>query len=204
MPQTEAQRVTFHFDPACPWTWRTSRWLVDVTGRHGVEVAWRAFDLSGGAPLESMPEQYRPAMAMSRRFLRAVEAAHAAGDDAVIGEVYAAYGTAVHDEHRAPDEQLLRDAFTDHGGSAYLEALGDDARDADVATARAAAQELAGDDAGSPVLVLHTDAAPRGFFGPVLAPTPTGQDADRLWDAVLAAAAVPAFFELKSRRTAQP
>src|SRR4051812_1815819 len=204
MPTEAVREVTYHFDPACPWTWRTSRWLVDVAARHDVPIRWRAFDLSGGAPLDQVPEQYRSAMAMSRRFLRAVEAAHAAGDDGVVAAAYTAYGTALHDEHRTPDEQLVDGAFADHGGAAYLPALDDETGDAGVAAARAAAIVLAGDDAGSPVLVLTTDAGERGFFGPVLAPTPTGDDADRLWDAVVGAATVPAFFELKSRRTAQP
>ena len=30
--------VEFFFDPVCPWTWMTSRWLVDATSQHGVDV----------------------------------------------------------------------------------------------------------------------------------------------------------------------
>src|SRR3954453_5220798 len=138
MPTEAVREVTYHFDPACPWTWRTSRWLVDVAARHDVPIRWRAFDLSGGAPLDQVPEQYRRAMAMSRRFLRAVEAAHAGGDDEVVAEAYTAYGAAVHDEQRTPDEELVDAAFADHGGAAYVAALDDAGRDADVAAARAA------------------------------------------------------------------
>ncbi|WP_446215814.1 DsbA family protein [Micromonospora sp. IBHARD004] len=38
--------ATFFFDPACPWTWRTSRWLVAVAGARGLRVEWRAFSLA--------------------------------------------------------------------------------------------------------------------------------------------------------------
>jgi len=93
----------------------------------------------------------------------------------------------------------------EHAGPEYTVALGDQDLDAGVAAARAEARGYAGDDIGSPVLLLMTAAGGhRGFFGPVLAPTPTGEAADRLWDLLVSAAAVPEFFELKTRRTASP
>jgi hypothetical protein len=196
--------VTYHFDPVCPWTWRTSRWLVDVAARHDLLVRWRAFDLAKGRPLDDVPEQFRAGMAASQLFLRAVEAAHEAGDDAATGRAYTTYGTAVHDEGQAPSAELVRRAWSEAAGDTYLAALDSPTLDAKVADARAAAQQLAGDDIGSPVLVLSTGHGERGFFGPVLAPTPTGDDADRLWDVVCTAALVPGFFELKSRRNASP
>lgn len=30
--------VEFWFDPGCPFTWRTSRWLLDVATRRGLDV----------------------------------------------------------------------------------------------------------------------------------------------------------------------
>ena len=56
--------VTYYFDPACPFTWRTSRWLVAVAAERGLTVHWRAFSLSilNG---DNTPEQYRPMMAAS-------------------------------------------------------------------------------------------------------------------------------------------
>jgi hypothetical protein len=203
MPET-MHHVTFHFDPACPWTWRTSRWLVDVAERHGLLVQWRAFDLAKGRSLDEVPEQFRAGMAASKLFLRAVESAHEAGDDAATGRAYTTYGAAVHDGRQAPSAELVRQAWSAAAGDTYLAALDQPVFDAKVADARAAAQRLAGDDVGSPVLVLSTTHGERGFFGPVLAPTPTGEEADRLWDVVCTAALVPGFFELKSRRTARP
>jgi len=44
--------ATYFFDPSCPHTWRTSRWLVSVPD---VTPHWRAFSLtllSGGEILE--------------------------------------------------------------------------------------------------------------------------------------------------------
>ncbi|MGI8435047.1 MAG: DsbA family protein [Nocardioidaceae bacterium] len=200
----QPERVTFYFDPACPWTWRTSRWLVDTASRHGVPVSYRAFELSNGASLDTVPEQYRAGAVASRQLLRAVEMAHAGEADGIIEAVYTANGTAIHDEGQDPSTELVRQSLTDAGGQQYLGALSDDSLDASVASARRLAQEHSGDDTGSPVLVLTTAAGERGFFGPVLAPTPTGEAADRIWDLLLGAAAAPEFFELKCRRTSSP
>ena len=42
------------------------------------------------------------------------------------------------------------------------------------------------------------------FFGPVISPTPRGDEALRLWDGVVAAASFDGFFELKRSRTRGP
>ena len=201
---TRPDRVTFYFDPACPWTWRTSRWLEDVTGRAGIPLAFDAFELSNGAPLDQVPEQYRVGAVASRAFLRAVTRAHDDGHDALISSAYTYYGTQVHDDGVRPSLDLVSEAWTRAGGHSYLTALGDDGLDALTAASRARGAQLAGDDVGSPILAFDVDGATRGFFGPVLAPTPTGPAADRLWDVVVGAITVPQFFELKTRRTSQP
>ncbi|MBA3288654.1 MAG: disulfide bond formation protein DsbA [Acidimicrobiia bacterium] len=204
MAQSSVQHVTFFFDPACPWTWRTSRWVVHVTARRSIPLGFRAFDLSDGEPVDTMPERYRPAIRASRGFLRAIEQAHADGGDDIVGPIYAAYGALVHDGDVDPSPQLVREVFAEHGGGRYLDALDDTSLDKPVAAARAEAQEFSGDDTGSPVIVLQTTTGDFGVFGPVLAPTPTGADADRVWDGVVALATTPEFFELKRRRTADP
>jgi hypothetical protein len=48
---------------------------------------------------------------------------------------------------------------------------------------------------GTPTMVLYRD-PPVGFLGPVVAAPPTGADALRLWDALVALAAVPGVLEL--------
>jgi len=60
----------------------------------------------------------------------------------------------------------------------------------------------AGPDVGSPVIVL--DGADRGVFGPIVSPPPEGEDALRLWDAMVTLQALPSFLELKRGRTGPP
>ena len=38
--------ITFYFDPMCPFTWRTSRWVKDVAGRTGETVTWKFLSLA--------------------------------------------------------------------------------------------------------------------------------------------------------------
>lgn len=197
------QSITFHFDPVCPWTWRTWRWLVDAADRHGVAVRLSPFELSDGAPIDQLPEEYRASSAASREFLRAVVKARFEGRDDLSAAAYTRYGAWIHDESTPPTTDLVRSAWHPAGES-FRNALTDESLDEAVAASRGAAAELAGDDVGSPVLVLDADGSTRGLFGPVVAPTPTGAEADRLWDLVLAAADMPQFFELKTRRTASP
>jgi hypothetical protein len=196
--------VAYYFDPACPWTWRTSRWVVDVTGRRGIPLSYRAFELSDGAPLERVPEQYRAGALASRSFLRVVEAAHAGDRDELSAALYTGYGTAVHERKAGPSRELLEEVLIEVGAGDFVDVLDDESVDAVVAASRREAQVFAGDEAGSPVIVLSTPDGQQGFFGPVLAPTPTGPDADLLWEVVTGFAALPQVFELKSRRTNSP
>src|SRR5256885_4067436 len=43
---TMSDDVTFWFDPSCPYTWRTSRWLIAVTDARGMTVDWRLMSLA--------------------------------------------------------------------------------------------------------------------------------------------------------------
>jgi len=38
-------RVELFVDPACLWSWLTSRWLVEVAPKRGLEVRWRPYSL---------------------------------------------------------------------------------------------------------------------------------------------------------------
>ena len=63
-----SKQVEFYLDPGCPWTWLTSRWLVDVAAQRGdLEIAWRPFSLAllnAGRPV---PPQFDTAAMREKR-----------------------------------------------------------------------------------------------------------------------------------------
>lgn len=60
--------------------------------------------------------------------------------------------------------------------------------------------DLVGDAAGTPVIQV----AGAAFFGPVVSPTPRGEEAGRLWDAVRTLATIDGFSEIKRPRNGRP
>lgn len=196
-------RVDFYFDPVCPWTWITSRWLVEVAGRRDLSIFWYPMSLpvlNGG--VDKMPERYRDGGGLSVRALRMVAAMQEAGRDELIGDFYTALGTRLHVAGETPSRQLLDAAAREARAGDFLPDADDGRYDRPVAAATRRGQELAGPDIGSPVLVVP--GADRGIYGPVVSPAPTGEEALRLWDTLVTLVAMPAFFEIKHGRSAPP
>ncbi|WP_432954484.1 DsbA family protein [Micromonospora haikouensis] len=189
--------ATFFFDPACPWTWRTSRWLVAVADTRGLAVEWRAFSLTiltGG----DVPPQFAEAMAASGRALRLVEALRAEGRHDDAGRFYAALGARTHDAGNPLSDKLVDDAAAAAGLAAAAPALDDDRWDEAVRGSHALAYGSAGPDIGSPVLMVP--GVERGLHGPILTEVPGTDDALTVWDALLPLLRIPSFHELKRGR----
>ena len=201
--------VHFYFDATCPWTWLTSRWLVDVARQRDLVVGWRTFSLAvlnEGKPfppelLEAVPDL--PArQALGVRILRLVQALADAGRNDDVGRLYSEVGRRLHVEGSAPEPGLLAEAAAAAGVEDRLAAADDEAWDGPVRVSTEDGVARAGPDVGSPVLLL--DGHDRGFFGPIVSPPPTGEDAVRLWDTVVTLHSLPTFLELKRGRTGGP
>lgn len=192
--------VHFFADPCCPWTWNTSRWLVEATEQLGVHIVWRTLSLAELNKGREVSEHLRPRLTCSRRMARVLEALRAEDRNREMGEMFTAYGARIHHDQHDPGDELIatcaRDcsidlSFTNH-------AMNDEAWDREITASVAEAMNLAGPDVGSPIL-----AAPelgRGFFGPIVSPPPTGEDSLALWKLLTAALELPTFFELKRGR----
>lgn len=197
-----ADTVTFFFDPACPWTWLTSRWFVDATGRRGTQVRWRAFSLACINEGRDVPEQFREPMQHSQHALRVVESLTAEGRHDHAGSMYTELGSRIHVQGRDIDEDLIAEAGRSAGVTDVEERARDESLDDLVRAAYHEIAEVLGDDVGSPALRL--DATGAALFGPVVNPQPGPADADRLLAATLTLLEIPSFHELKRSRKEGP
>lgn len=190
--------VEFWFDPACPFTWRTSRWLEDVATRRGIEVTWKLMSLSLLNEGKEVPEQYREPMRQGARALRVLAAAQRSGGSEAVRALYTVLGTARHEKDQDYDDALLEAAVREIGLATEVAHAADDTSfDDAIRAGHEEAQQRVGTEAGSPVLAIDGG---RGYFGPVVVPVPTGDEADRLFDAVRLISSVPSFSELKTAR----
>lgn len=77
----------------------------------------------------------------------------------------------------------------------------DESFDEAVRASTAEAEQVAGDDVGTPVIAFEVEGEWRGYFGPVIPEVPRGEVALRLWDGLEALIRTPGFYELKRTRT---
>ena len=190
--------LTFYFDPGCPFTWITSRWLVEAAGRAGVGITWKSFPLAIINADKDVPEEYRPFFEVSCRALRVVESLVAEGRNDDAGAFYTALGTSRFVDDAEYDDALLVAAGAASGITDVESRLADGSQDAALQAGYDEIHAIVGDDVGSPAIRL--DGTDRAFFGPVVSPAPKGEDADRLLAAYLTLLEVPGLYEVKRSR----
>ena len=188
--------ISFYFDVGCPWTWNTSRWLVEVAGERGLPISWRTFSLAIVNEGVEIPEQYRIVGATTRGALRVIEALRADGRNDDIGRLYTELGRRWHHDHEPWTSAVVDDALAATDLEAYAGAIDDENWDEALRTSLAEALDLAGPDIGSPVLRIDD----RAMFGPIVSPPPTGAAALAVWDAARTLIAAEGVFEIKRGR----
>jgi 2-hydroxychromene-2-carboxylate isomerase len=190
--------VEIWFDPTCPFTWRTSRWLRELEQAGAVTVEWKVMSLGILNEGREMPEQSREGFVRGARFLRALVAAGERGGSDAVGRLYDGLGTRLHDkgEHLA-DDVLIRSVEEVGLDGGVADAAEDEERDEAVRASHDEAQRRVGTETGSPVTAY--DGGP-AFFGPVVVPAPSGDDAATLLTAMTSLSKVPSFSELKRSR----
>ncbi|NND84073.1 MAG: disulfide bond formation protein DsbA [Acidimicrobiia bacterium] len=188
--------VDFYFDPSCRWCWITSRWLREVAPERVGTLRFRPFSLflknyvmDGG----DGAEEWREHSFHHHQALRVIEAARAELGEGVVDELYLEYGRRFHHDRERPVE--LGEWIGAVGlNPAFLDAAEDEVWDVPIREAMEEAMTIVGYDIGVPLIVFD---GTHGFFGPVVSPAPTGEDALRLFDHVAWLAANPGFHELK-------
>lgn len=208
MTENSRTQARMWFDPACPWAWMTSRWLMEVEKVRDVDVDWRVMSLSVLNEGRDLPEDYRASMDRAWASVRVIVAAEKDHGPQVRKQLYDAIGTRLHLQQRGKDADDLRavlvEALEEVGLPPGLIDAAQNVPGDEIDTAlRASHQEpmdLVGDDVGTPVIEVEGTA----FFGPVVTPAPKGEAAGRLFDGCVLVASTPGFYELKRSRDASP
>jgi hypothetical protein len=194
-------QVRMWFDPACPWAWMTSRWLMQVEKVRDIDVTWRVMSLSVLNEKRDLEEGYQALMDASWGPVRVIIAAQEEYGDKVVKPLYDAMGTRIHLRRIRDREVVIAEALDEVGLPAELaKAAHQKKYDRALRRSHREGIDLVGTDVGTPVIAFGDIA----FFGPVVTPAPKGEAAGRLWDGCVLVAGTPGFYELKRTRTQGP
>ena len=196
-----SQVVDLWVDPACPWAWITSRWLLEAASVRDLDVRFHVMSLSVLNHGREMPVEYREFLEKGWGPVRVLIAARERHGDKVIEPLYSSMSTRRHVRGEADFTLIIREALAEVGLESDLAnaATSTDFDDA-LRTSHHEGMDAVGEDVGTPVIHVGDVA----FFGPVVTPAPRGEAAGRLFDGVLAVASTPGFYEIKRTRTEGP
>ena len=208
--------VDYWFDPVCPWSWVTSRWIHQVAGPADLDIHWHPMSLGVLNETADDDERTRNYVEILKGPVRVCAAVNET-DPAALGALYTAIGENLHGQagplasnQMAGDDLVTgilrsRDAMfgatrsgiataglDDRFADAFDDAAVDDLVRASHARVPSGGQAQA--LIGVPTISVEGSS---GLFGPVLTEVPTGERALGLWRAFAALAQEPAFYELK-------
>lgn len=192
----------FWFDPACPWAWLASRWLLEVEKVRPVSAKFHLMSLAVlNEGRDDKSDDYRKFLAKAWGPVRVCAAASQERGPEVLRDLYTAMGTRIHPGDMGLGRDMVEAALAEVGLPAEMaDAMDTDRYDEEIRASHAEGMSQVGLDVGTPVISVSGVA----FFGPVVTPAPKGDDAARLWDGVLLVAGTPGFYELKRTREQKP
>lgn len=176
-------RVDFAFDPACPFAWITSRWLLEVERLRPLDLRFHTMSLYLHNLGNELPDWYRDLVDRSIGPVRVAVAAADRHGEKVLRDLYTAFGTRIHErgaEYAQDFDAVVIESLADLGLPADLaDAAHDPAYDETVRRSHDAwAEPDSGGYVGTPT--LHVDGTV--WFGPVLRAVPRGETAAELFD----------------------
>jgi len=196
-----SQNVDLWVDPACPWAWITSRWLLEAATVRDLDVRFHIMSLAVLNENRELTPEYTDFMTTAYRPVRVLIAAEERHGNGVVEPLYSAMGTRRHVRQEKDWDDVIAKSLADVGLEDELLAAADDVSfDVRLRASHAEGMDPVGYDVGTPVIHVNDIA----FFGPVITPAPKGEAAGRLFDGVMLVASTPGFYEMKRSRVDDP
>ena len=106
------ENVGFWFDPACPWAWLTSRWLLEVQRVRPVDISWHLMSLAVLHEGQDLPPERAELLQLTWAPLRVLAAAMESHGFDVTLPLYFALATRIHLQSRV-DMALVAEAIAE-------------------------------------------------------------------------------------------
>ena len=194
---TQTSAADFWFDPACPFAWITSRWMLEVEKVRDIEVTWHIMSLAYLNQDKDISEEYRSFLSTAWQPVRVLMAAEQKYGKEALLPLYTAMGNRIHLEKQDKDRAMIEAALEEAGlDVALADAMDDSSYDEAIAASHHRGMDQVGNEVGTPTIAVNG----RAFFGPVISKAPKGEEAGKLWDACVTLAGYPHFYELKRSR----
>src|SRR6266513_3066139 len=111
----EHETLQFWFDPVCPWAWITSRWMLEVEKVRPVHAEWRIMSLAylnlTQHEGQGLNEEYLERMSRAWTPVRICAAAEQHSGPDILGPLYTAIGTRLHNQGRREDPEVIPEAL---------------------------------------------------------------------------------------------
>ena len=108
---SQKDRVDFWFDPLCPWCWITSRWILETEQVRDIDVHFHLMSLAVLNEGKDISDDYREGLKNAWRPVRVIAAAVAAKGDDILGPLYTAMGTRIHNQGNKDFDVVIRESL---------------------------------------------------------------------------------------------